>query len=214
MWNGGGTTCRCAASGSRCSCTPIRCAWPRCSRTCSSMHASTATAAARSRWRSNRCTDGTVTVRVIDAGIGIRPGRPVTRVRDVLPVGPLAGARARVASASDCRWHADWWSCMAARSRWRAKGLHRGSQFIVRLPVRGGPPSGHQPPRSGTPRRTARRDPGAGGRRQRRCSNDAGEPDADRRAPRSRSRRDGMEALEIAESFRPQVILLDIGLPN
>jgi hypothetical protein len=94
-------------------------------------------------------------------------------------------------------------------------GPGKGSRFVVTLPV--AQSSGSNAERSScrrrTPRRARRRAPHPRGRRQsRRCGQSrAALPDV---GPRGRRRYDGVAALELASTFHPDVVLLDIGLPG
>jgi PAS domain S-box-containing protein len=91
-------------------------------------------------------------------------------------------------------------------------GLGEGSQFVVRLPL-----ALDQPP-SEKPRPEHRRKPGA--RRRVLVVDDNRDAAASLATMlalvghEARTAQDGLEALELAEAFRPEVILLDIGLPK
>ncbi len=91
-------------------------------------------------------------------------------------------------------------------------GVGQGSKFVVRLPVAPGPPKDE------TPMADA---PSAGHPRRRVLVVDDNRDSAASLAMMlslvghdTRTAHDGLEALELAEAFRPDVMLLDIGLPK
>jgi PAS domain S-box-containing protein len=93
-------------------------------------------------------------------------------------------------------------------------GLGRGSRFVVRLPVASGRPEGAAP-------ETAASESAAAAPSRRVLVVDDNRDSADSLAAwlelnghRARIAYDGVEAVEAAESFRPDVVLLDIGLPR
>jgi hypothetical protein len=93
----------------------------------------------------------------------------------------------------------------------RSEGLNHGSEFVVQLPQlgAGGSRELHDPGKSATPRRMRvlvvddNRD-----------SADSMQMLLEASGQDARAVYDGVSALEIAESFRPEVILLDIGMPS
>lgn len=93
----------------------------------------------------------------------------------------------------------------------RSAGLGKGSEFLVRLPMAAGPPEarsrGLAEPRSGPRRRILVVDD----------NRDATETLGlvlERMGHETRLALDGVAAVEAAAAFRPEVILLDIGLPK
>ncbi len=95
----------------------------------------------------------------------------------------------------------------------RSDGVGRGSEFIVRLPVAEAPPPGPEQPAAG--------DTAGGGRKWRVLVVDDNRDAADALARMLRLMgheahlaHDGPEAIQAAEALRPEVVLLDIGLPK
>jgi PAS domain S-box-containing protein len=94
----------------------------------------------------------------------------------------------------------------------RSDGLGRGSEFLVRLPLAGGPAGETKPPTVPTS--------ADAGRRRILVVDDNRDAAATLAMMLSllghdtRIAHDGLEALELAEAFRPDVVLLDIGLPK
>ncbi len=94
----------------------------------------------------------------------------------------------------------------------RSDGPGRGSEFVVRLPLV--LPPGELPPRSSGPRAKA-----LSGCRvlvvdDNRDSAETLEMLLRIKANEVRTAHDGLEAVEVAEAFRPELVLLDIGLPK
>jgi signal transduction histidine kinase/CheY-like chemotaxis protein len=93
-------------------------------------------------------------------------------------------------------------------------GPGRGSTFVVRLPVRGGPP-GTAPDAA-----PAKAGPAPAGRRRILIADDNADAATSLAAMLqlmgndTRVAYDGLQALQEAETFRPDVILLDIGMPK
>jgi PAS domain S-box-containing protein len=94
----------------------------------------------------------------------------------------------------------------------RSDGVGRGSEFVVRLPVAQGPapaarPQPHQVNHHAVPRRILVVDDNrdAAATLSMILTSDGHD---------TRTAHDGLVALELAESFRPEVVLLDIGLPK
>ncbi len=97
----------------------------------------------------------------------------------------------------------------------QSEGLGRGSEFVVRLPVAGGAPVGE------TPTPAKRSQPAAPHHRRRvlvvEDNADAAESLASLLTLEGfdvRAAHDGLTAIHLARSFRPEVVLLDIGLPG
>jgi signal transduction histidine kinase len=96
----------------------------------------------------------------------------------------------------------------------RSGGIGKGSEFLVRLPVVDVPAShGSQGPAADTK--------GAGGRPRRILAVDDNRDAADSLAlmlqmmgHETHTAYDGLEAVQAAATFRPELVLLDIGLPN
>jgi PAS domain S-box-containing protein len=94
----------------------------------------------------------------------------------------------------------------------RSAGPGQGSEFVVRLPVAEGPGAAAGPPAGGPAPPSARRrvlivdDNRDGAASLGRMLSLLGHD--------TRTAHDGLEALELAEAFRPDVLLLDIGLPK
>ena len=96
----------------------------------------------------------------------------------------------------------------------QSEGAGKGSTFTVRLPAipavsRGpsGMPSGSEPLRSGPTRRVLVVD-------DNRDSADSMEKLLKLLGNDTRAAHDGIEAVEVAEEFRPEVILMDVGMPR
>ena len=156
--------------------------------------------------------DGTVTVRVTDEGIGIgqedlsrvfemfsQSGPSLERAEGGLGIG-LSLARGLV-------------ELHGGSIEVKSEGMHRGSEFIVHLPT-------HAAPAGGTDRLGAERAIVELDGIRVLVVDDNGDA-ASTLATLLRMQgaavaigRDGMEALETAETFKPQIILLDIGLPK
>ena len=156
--------------------------------------------------------DGHVTVRVADEGIGIKR-EDLSRVFEMFSQSSPSLERAQGGLGIGLSLARGLVELHGGSIEVTSEGLNRGSQFIVRLPTSFGPPGG--PDRDGTERAIAQLD----GVRVL-VVDDNGDA-ATTLASLMRMQgataviaRDGMEALEIAEAFRPQVILLDIGLPK
>ena len=94
----------------------------------------------------------------------------------------------------------------------RSDGLGRGSEFLVRLPLAAGDVEETRPPAAAVP--------AAASRRRILIVDDNRDGAATLTlmltllGHETRTGHDGLEALELAEAFRPQVMLLDIGLPK
>jgi PAS domain S-box-containing protein len=95
----------------------------------------------------------------------------------------------------------------------RSNGVDAGSEFVVRLPIFGQPPQ-QPPPSSDGPRATALSE-------CRILVVDDNKDTADSlgmllqlKGNDIRTAHDGLEAVEIAEAFHPELVLLDIGLPK
>ena len=124
--------------------------------------------------------------------------------------GPLAGRPGHRPDAGARSWS----RCTAARSRRHSDGLGRGSEFVVRLPALPAPSRRSGDGRAGRGRR--RREPP----RRRVLVVDDNHDAADSLAmllrlsgQDVRVAHDGPSALDAAEDFRPELVLLDIGLP-
>ena len=94
----------------------------------------------------------------------------------------------------------------------RSEGPGRGSEFIVRLPAaedRPADPRPRPPPPKAEPRRSSHPDRG----RQPGPGPGPG-PAPECWATTSEAAHDGPEGIEAARDYRPDVILLDIGLPG
>lgn len=113
---------------------------------------------------------------------------------------------------SGCILHGDWPSCMAAPSRPRATVRDKGSSFTLTLPIVGGvaptsPEAADQAATSRTPLRILVIDD----------NRDAADTLGTLLRVQGHDVRveyDGAGGIREAQAFRPQVILLDIGLPG
>ena len=129
-------------------------------------------------------------------------------------VGPRARARARRPRHRPRAGRARWWSCTAAASR-RAATAPGARQRVRRHAAAAREARGRCAARARRRRRRAHAAARAGGRRQ---PDDAADSLAmllrAARPRRSRSRNDGRAALDAAATFRPEIVLLDIGMPG
>jgi len=156
--------------------------------------------------------DGHVTVGVGDEGIGIRR-EDLSRVFEMFSQSGPSLERAQGGLGIGLSLARGLVELHGGSIEVVSEGLNRGSQFTVRLPTSGSPSGG--PDRDGKDRATAQLD----GIRV--LVVDDNSDAATTLASLMRMQgataviaRDGMEALGIAEAFRPEVILLDIGLPK
>lgn len=160
---------------------------------------------------SAECRDGKVIVRVKDTGIGIPPEKlgsifemfeqvdhSLERMQGGLGIGLTLVKQLVEMHDGSVTAHSD--------------GPGRGSEFVVRLPLLNEPQTGEAPSDDRTTRP-----------RSRRCilvvddNRDSAESLAmllDLSGNETRVAYDGLQALEAAERFRPDLVLLDIGLPK
>jgi PAS domain S-box-containing protein len=154
---------------------------------------------------------GQLVVRVIDAGIGIAPERlpglfELFAQVDPAPSGPGAGLGIGLAlSRRLVELHS---GTIEARS----EGLGRGSELIVRLPLARDAAAPEVPAEGLRPQAVP-------GRRILIADDDADNADALAMLLRLmghsvEAARDGLEAVAAAERWRPEVVLLDIGMPG
>ena len=149
--------------------------------------------------------------RVIDSGIGLAPGqadeifevsrRSITR----------SSARAAV-SASASRWSSASSSCMAAASSCTARGSVSGSRFTVRAAA--GADSGRRRDRRAAHRGRRTALPRADRRRQPRFGRHDGDDAADARPRYANASTIRGETIAAVESFEPDIVFLDIGMPG
>lgn len=156
--------------------------------------------------------DGSVTVRVTDAGIGIAR-EDQSRVFEMFSQSRPSLERAQGGLGIGLSLARGLVELHGGSIEVKSEGMNRGSEFIVHLPTLAAPAGGTD--RDGT----ERTDAGLDGLRVL-VVDDNGDA-ATTLASLLRLRgatvsigRDGVEALRLAETFRPQVILLDIGLPG
>ena len=122
--------------------------------------------------------DGTVTVRVTDEGIGI--GREdLSRVFEMFSQSGPSLERAEGGLGIGLSLARGLVELHGGSIEVKSEGMHRGSEFIVHLPTHAAPAGGTDRHGRGTRHRGTRWDPGAGGRRQRRCRIDIGDSAAD-----------------------------------
>lgn len=160
---------------------------------------------------SAECRDGEVTVRVKDTGIGIPPEKlgsifemfaqvdhSLERMQGGLGIGLTLVKQLVEMHDGSVTAHSD--------------GLGRGSEFVVRLPLLNEPQTDESPAEDRATRA-----------RSRRCilvvddNRDSAESLAmllDLSGNETRVAYDGLQAVEAAERFRPDLVLLDIGLPK
>ena len=152
---------------------------------------------------------------VRDTGIGIPAESLPDHLRHVLPGGPVDRADAPAGSGIGLALVKGLVEMHGGTVTAESDGPGRGSTFTVRLPVAAG--RADRRPADG------RRSGPAAGRPRRRIlvvddNRDAAESMADdapaARATRCARAHDGLEAVEAAEAFRPEVILMDVGMPR
>ena len=154
-----------------------------------------------------------VVVSVRDTGIGIPAEASARHVRDVLAGGPQPGALAGRAGHRPGAGQGPGRDARRTASR-PQRGVGQGSEFVVRLPLA----SRRGRRRAAADRRRALRT--ALPRRRILVVDDNRDAAASLGMMLSlmghdtRTAHDGLEALELAEAFRPDVVLLDIGLPK
>ena len=164
-------------------------------------------------WLTAERVGGEVVVSVRDTGIGIDPEH-LPRIFDMFAQVDRRSSGRRAGWGSACRWSRGWSRCTAARVEAASAGSGMGSEFTVHLPVAEAPAAAATGPVDDGegPHRPARR----------RILVVDDNLDAARTLARLlklsghevETAHDGLEAVQAAAASRPDVVLLDIGLPR
>ena len=150
-----------------------------------------------------------------DNGIGIA-AEQMPRIFEMFAPGrSLRSSARRAAWASACRSSRGLVEMHGGRIGAHSAGLGQGSEFVVRLPLAAGRPRRRRRPRRrARSRPAARRLPRAGRRRPARQRRQPGAAARARWGMRSRSPTTARRRCALAERFRPDVVLLDLGMPK
>ena len=158
-------------------------------------------------------TDDSVIVRIIDNGIGI-PREMLARVFDMFMQIDNSLERTQGGLGIGLSLVKRLVQMHGGTVEADSKGMGEGSEFVVRLPA------ARKPAANGVPR-AGRIDAAAESSRRRILVVDDNEDSATSLAlilgmkgHETRTANDGMQAIEVADVFRPQVVLLDIGMPR
>ena len=194
----------------RCTLTPTSCGWPRCSRTCSTTPPSTPSRAGASG-SPPKLRGDEVVVRVRDTGLGI-PADALPRIFEMFSQVDRNMERAQGGLGIGLTLVRRLVEMHGGTVEARSDGPGRGSEFTVRLPLTA---------EGAAERRRAAGDGPAATPKRRILIVDDNHDSAmslgmmlDLMGNETRTAHDGLAAVEAAEEFRPDVILLDIGLPK
>jgi len=161
-------------------------------------------------WLSAQCDDGCVTVRVRDSGVGI-PTEMLSRIFEMFMQVDHSLERAQGGLGIGLTLVKRLVEMHGGSIEAHSEGPQRGSEFVVRLPValdlkatQPAAAGGHSAPRSN--RRILVVD-------DNRDSADSLATMLNIMGNEVRTAHDGLEAVDLAATFKPEVVLMDIGLP-